>query len=551
TSTTILAVTIGAHPDPEIDKVRIYLQGTGGNIAAEAPFIGHPTLISTGLLRLVGEFSIINGDGTITDLIGGGTNNDRTTGWEPIDRTNVGDGPYLASTIKNGEDLQPDVGANDGFYHTCAVHKGRIFCAGTNVSGFQNRVVWSNPNSPETFPATNVTDLPMTNGDQIIAIRSAGEVAIVIGKQSVWALVSDPDTSNHSVRPIANIGGLSKKACITVGQRVFFLGAAGIYAVGSGGAVELVTPQLNRLFRDLFESTINGTAYQAVAPSAVAGYDPSREIVYFGIPGLAQQLTDGSDFDLIANDAYLALNLLTARASILVGPMPSAMATVPTGNSGYEMWVGTYRGRLTRMATDALDTNATAAINGTATGIHSSTTLQDTGLSLTASSADTSFKGQLLIKSDSLGVVWEAREVVSNTTDTWTVTLPWTNDPINGDLYYFGHYFMAVESGDLMSEDPEAAHRIGSLSVHMESAMVSGNELTAATAGLPRTDSSTTFGYGGNLSTAVGASPVQRLAVGGKAGYTQRLRLLARMGATRFRLFVISAKRAVLGRFSG
>lgn len=533
-----VSVTLGNHPDPNVDKIRIYFEGTGGAMATEAAYVGDSAGIGAGLLRLVSTQPLSGGDFAVAGI----------GAWTAIDRTRMGDGPYLASSIA-ADNVQPDVAAANGFYRTCAVHKSRVYCAGTEVEGYQFRVVWSNPNVPDTFPAVNHVDLPMSNGDRILAIRSAGDVAVVIGLRSVWALVSDPGSGNHSVRQIANIGGIAQKACVEAGQRVFFLGAAGIYAVGGGGTVELVTQRLRRLFRDILESTPSGISYHLAGDRAVGAYDATREVVYFAMPGLLDQLSGAAGtVDAAVNDGYLALDLLTGRVSFLVGPPAASMGSVPTGNAGSEMWTGTYLGRLLRMTNDVLDTNATAAISGTATGTHSSTTLQDTGLSLTASTSDKSFVGQTLVKSNAAKTVMEARAIKTNTTDTFTLAAAWTNAPINGDLYYIGHIFGSVESGDWLSEDPEATHRVNSTSLHLESAMDSGNELTVGVARLPRGDTSTAFAYGGDLSTA---RALERVSAGGETAPSQRLRLLFRLGATRFRLFALSVKRVVFGRQGG
>lgn len=548
-----ITVTLGDHPDPNVDKARVYISGTGtGTLASEPGYEGDTASIGVGLLRLVGEFSLTQASGTVAGLDGSGDQNDRTTAWETIDRRNVGDGPYLASTIPNGADLQPDVAAANGYYNSCCVHKGRIYCAGTDVAGYQHRVVWSVANQPNCFPKDNYIDVPMPEGDRIVAIRAAGQVVVVLGARSIWSISADPEGSSVAVGKIADVGALAKRACITVGQRCFFLGAAGIYAVGSGGAVELVTPQLTRLFRDIWKDNAvvrqGSVLYQHLVHAACAGYDPSREYVLFALPGLLQQLSGADATDRAMNDAMIQIDLVTGRSSIWVVEIgPSAMAAVPMGNSGFEMWYGTSLGRLQRFTTDALDTNTTAAISGTVAGTHSATTLQDTTLSLTASSSNTSFVGHMLYKTSSTGANPEGRMIVSNTTDTFTVEADWTNNPVDGDLYYIGHYWMSVETGDITDNDPGAQHRLQSVRLHLEGGMNSSNALTALSTDELRAET-TTWNAGGTLTAS---TPVEQLSLAESTGFTQRLRLIARMGAARFRIFALAVKRAIGGRPRG
>jgi hypothetical protein len=119
---------------------------------------------------------------------------------------------------------------------------------------------------------------------------------------------------------------------------------------------------------------------------------------------------------------------------------------------------------------------------------------------------------------------------------------------VDGDLYYIGHYWMSVESGDLTDSDPETQHKIQSLTLHLESGFLGDtgeNAITAGIAKLPRSDSATAFAYGGSMADG---KVVQQLDAGGVTAYTQRLRLLMRMGAARFRLFAVTVKRALTGR---
>jgi hypothetical protein len=549
-----ITLTIGSHPDPNIDKLRVFFQGTGGAMAAEATHEGDISRIGIGLLRLVGEFTLATagGTGAIFDLVGGGTNNDRTTAWETIDRRFYGDGPYLASTIPNGVDLQPDVAAKNGYYKTCCAHKGRIYCAGTDVAGYQHRVVWSIANNPYCFPKDNFVDVPMADGERIVAIRAAGSVAVVLGSRSVWALNGDPESSAVSVSKIADVGCLAKRAAITVGQRCFFLGAAGIYGVGSAGAVELITPGLTRLFRDIWETTsvvaAGSTLYQHVAHVACAGYDPSREFVLFAIPGLLQQFSGAGATNQDFPDACLQIDLVTGRSTVLVFDLPvTCMASIPMGNNGMEIWHGTPLGRLRRLDTSVLDANTTAAISGTAAGTHSSTTLQDTGLSLTASTADSSFVGQMLYKTSSTGANPEGRMITSNDTDTFTVNDAFTNTPVDGDLYYIGTYWMSVETGDITHDDPGAQHRLTSARLHLEAGMNSSNALNVLSTDESRVET-TTWTTGGALTAS---TKVEQLSLGGDQGFTQRMRVLVRMGAARFRLFAMAVKRTLGGRPRG
>ena len=523
-------VTVGAHPDHNFTQVRIFFEGTGDETSSIAlpPEKEGDTSIGVKIKRLI--TTLAAGSGT--------TNIDSLGSWTtltPVLEQRYGDGPYVASSLADA-DAKP--GTESGTFLSCTLHQQRVIAGFSDQEDTQRRLVPGQINNPWCFNPEVYLDIPGTGPG--IALRSAGPLLCAFMSDGVYQITGEPGTASWGTRKISDVGATGRQACRQVGNSIVFLAPDGLWRVQPDATVTRLSTSLTRHFRDAMSDLVGTQTVASLMAYAYLAFDPTRGLLYCALPGVLQSLGQYVRGPGMLNDGLLVFSVDTGGFSWWVGEYPMCLAPIPSGQVGFEMWLGTPWGRLRRVTTDTLDGNTTASISGTATG-GTTTTLVDSTAPFVDDASDTSLLGQYVSRYDVTNPdEMEQRMVVESTTSTLTVSPAFTNAPVNTDTYDLGSIWGWIEFGDWPAGAVDHQHVVSTVRLHLEGALNSAVTIDAASANVM----TTALGDYSNSGSAFPQSgdTVQKIGTNGDAGYTQRLRVLFQGRGTRFRLWKITVE---------
>lgn len=126
-----------------------------------------------------------------------------------------------------------------------AVFKDRVYIAS------QNTVRWSDVGNPESWPAFQVKNVGLNDGDEITALRPFFNSLLIFKRNSVWQYDVDEDNQPLSLRPLAyGIGTESWRTVWIVNGVLHFASRRGIYQF-AGRSPEKVSYRVEDLFENI------------------------------------------------------------------------------------------------------------------------------------------------------------------------------------------------------------------------------------------------------------------------------------------------------------
>jgi hypothetical protein len=147
------------------------------------------------------------------------------------------------------------------------VFKNRVWMAG--VSGFPQRLFFSEYFEPEAWPPTYFVDLPLAQGDKITGLKVLGDVLVVYGKNQPLIILGETPFDFVVRRTFANVGAESQRAIVKVENTHVFLSRFGIY--GFDGAIA-------RLLSDDIAPIIRKIPPDKMTNAAAVYYDKKKQI---------------------------------------------------------------------------------------------------------------------------------------------------------------------------------------------------------------------------------------------------------------------------------
>jgi hypothetical protein len=192
--------------------------------------------------------------GTIYKFVGEINDNTTTTFVDNVPDVSLGpDIPVDKDPPPNGSILE--------------VFKNRVWMAG--VSGFPQRLYFSEYFEPEAWPPTYFVDLPLAQGDKITGLKVLGDVLVVYGKNQPLIILGETPFDFVVRRTFANVGAESQRAIVKVENTHVFLSRFGIY--GFDGAIA-------RLLSDDIAPIIRKIPPDKMANAAAVYYDKKKQI---------------------------------------------------------------------------------------------------------------------------------------------------------------------------------------------------------------------------------------------------------------------------------
>lgn len=137
----------------------------------------------------------------------------------------------------------------------------------SGVTGQRQRLYFSKPGDPETWPAANNIDIKSVDDedDAIVGLQVIGENLLVFKQNSVW-LVFDPVTFDN--RRIASVGLVNKFAIAPYLDRVFWTGVDGIWST-DGEDIRLETKNMKRVFQGWDPANVSNTVRMGALPDGM------------------------------------------------------------------------------------------------------------------------------------------------------------------------------------------------------------------------------------------------------------------------------------------
>jgi hypothetical protein len=384
-STHFINISLGAPPDTQVDKIRIYIRKTG---------------LSTTFTQ-VAEI-------------------DSTPSTYNIDVTD--------EEINNQIIAAPGMHSNDpppsgGRY--LALHEGRLFVSDGND------IYYSQINKPEAFTGDAISGISR-DGQKVTGLFAVGGQLLIFKQDSVWAVYgSDPQTWQVRLL-IQDIGCVSHRSIVSAEGILFWWSEQGPVAWSSD-----LPDQVGQKFiaPTIHPSEINSTSYNLIC----AAVDLTEQKVHFAYPS-----SSSTRADLI-----LTFNYRVGRFEGVSDPMDVASLTTASDSSDRPwVFLGNYNGQIFKCGRGSLDglpesTPHTGTFVATAT---TQTSITLSGLTPTGSLPTT--LGSLIERKitvvDSLGrpvSIYRAR-ITANTADTLTVT------PAIGQLSVDSTYTVYIASPD-------------------------------------------------------------------------------------------------------
>ena len=361
-----------------------------------------------------------------------------------------------------------------GFWRTATVHRRRMWVGGATTSSLAsgsagslgsavnlaNRVIWSeldNPHHFQNIQSFSFIDVDADDGDEIQALRSLGDVLLILKTRSIHILTGNPQGSGQTglqVRRVEDIGCVAKRSAVVIHGRCFFLSQDGVYAVDRTGQVtpvalsEPIQPLIAGLKRNLLDK-------------AHAIHDPAQGLYILSVPGLTRQLRGCGDTGREINDGCFAYDLQRGQWAVWPGIYACSMASAKADDTDSQVWVGDYWGGIFKMTDDFADhPNVTGLRYRGVCDVGSTTTSivdrhQGTGIPSSNSLTPDGRHIMLDILMTSGPAAGQRRSITLSDNfphlgfPGYTVSPAFTVAPKDGDTFEIGSVGFWVESGDL------------------------------------------------------------------------------------------------------
>jgi hypothetical protein len=125
------------------------------------------------------------------------------------------------------------------------VFKDRIFALNGEFDhdGRENRLYFSEPGKPTSWPSTNFIDVSPGDGDVLVNMVPYTDVVFIFKKTSIWALHIEADPADWSLRQVNDrIGCVGKYALQQHKEQVYFISLDGVYRTDFTSFEELSIP---------------------------------------------------------------------------------------------------------------------------------------------------------------------------------------------------------------------------------------------------------------------------------------------------------------------
>jgi hypothetical protein len=158
-------------------------------------------------------------------------------------------------------------------FRTMTMHKGRLYAAAHPVH--KNRVSFSHIDPTlgysvyDYFPAVNFFDVAISEGDEVMEIRTFRDVLAIFCKRSIWALYGNTTADFQLLKINVPTGCVSPKSVTTVGNNIFYLSDTHVYALY---ATDFGTVSA-QIISDKVEGTLKGIALSDKEKACGVFYD--------------------------------------------------------------------------------------------------------------------------------------------------------------------------------------------------------------------------------------------------------------------------------------
>lgn len=219
------------------------------------------------------------------------------------------------------------------------VLQDRVFMAG-RPGEHRNELNFSEPDEPESMPATNIVTIQDNTGDddEVTGLIRHGMRGFILKNRHLYSLsyVKQP-AIDASIYLILDRGALSDRCVTWFEEKAYIMDAAGIYSFDGGRGIKPISEPIQDIFRNgLIDFTaskwfwsscdpVRRIIYFAVKFAADSGTRPRRALVYHPDTGVWDM--DIYSFDLGGG----ALYSLSGQANLIVG---GAGGTVYVTGSG-------------------------------------------------------------------------------------------------------------------------------------------------------------------------------------------------------------------------